>query len=93
MEIAGPLFWAALVVGFVTDVLGVSFPMIVRLVGKRVPEALVTAGTMVMLALIGSGIALLHLFLLVARSAMMPHRQFRPAFAMAQKMGRANFSA
>ena len=25
MEIAGPLFWAALVVGFVTDVLGVSF--------------------------------------------------------------------
>lgn len=25
MELAGPLFWAALVVGFVTDVLGVSF--------------------------------------------------------------------
>ena len=25
MEIAGPLFWAALVVGLVTDVLGVSF--------------------------------------------------------------------
>jgi hypothetical protein len=25
MEIAGPLFWAALVVGFVTDLLGVGF--------------------------------------------------------------------
>jgi hypothetical protein len=25
METAGPLFWAVLVVGFVTDVLGVSF--------------------------------------------------------------------
>jgi hypothetical protein len=46
--------------------------MIVRLVGKRVHEALVTTGTMVMLALIGSGIALLHLLLLAARSAM-PH--------------------
>jgi hypothetical protein len=46
--------------------------MIMRLVGKRVHEALAIAGTMMMLALIGSGIALLHLLLLVARSAM-PH--------------------
>ena len=44
--------------------------MMVRLVGKRVHEALVTAGTMLILALIGSGIALLHLLLVVARSAM-----------------------
>jgi hypothetical protein len=46
--------------------------MIVRLVNKRVQEALVTTGTMVVLTIIGSGIALLHLLLIVARSAM-PH--------------------
>jgi len=46
--------------------------MIVGLAGKRVHEALDTAGTIVMLAIIGSGIALLHLLLVVARNAM-PH--------------------
>jgi len=46
--------------------------MIERLVGKRVHEALVTAGSLAMLALLGGGIALLHLFLVVARNAI-PH--------------------
>jgi hypothetical protein len=43
--------------------------MIERLLGKRAQEALVTAGSLTML---GGGIALLHLFLVVARNAI-PH--------------------
>jgi hypothetical protein len=46
--------------------------MIVWPVGKRVQQALGTAGTVMMLALIGSGIALLRLLLIVARGAL-PH--------------------
>jgi hypothetical protein len=37
----------------------------------RVNEALTTAGTVAVLALIGCGIALLHLFLVLARGAML----------------------